>query len=329
MPETLPTQESPVMSLFDRLPRAVRASTDSLVLVAVLVGLIALFGTLSDYFWSRTVATTIANRIPPLMLVTVGMTWVLIVGGIDLSVGSIMALTAGVFGYLIVSQEWSIASALVVSLACGLACGAFNGWLVVHWSVPSFIVTLGMMEAARGAAYLVTGSSTQYIGTQVQWLTVPRGTLQVSIAFGVALLAVLLGQLVLQKTVFGRHCIATGDNDAALRLSGIDPRRTRWIVFAVSGLLAGLAGVIETARMAVADPNSGTGMELAAIAAAVIGGTSLAGGRGSIVRSFLGVLIISVLQTGLDQVGATDPVKRLVTGGVIVLAVIADAWRRR
>jgi ribose transport system permease protein len=140
---------------------------------------------------------------------------------------------------------------------------------------------------------------------------------------------VAAGQFVLSRTVFGRYAAAIGTNEEAVRLSGIDPRPVKTAVFAISGLCAGLAGIVYTSRLASADPNAAVGFELQAIAAVVVGGTSLMGGRGSVVGSFLGVLIIAVLGSGLAQVGAQEPTKRLVTGAVIVAAVVIDHFRRR
>ena len=148
-------------------------------------------------------------------------------------------------------------------------------------------------------------------------------------AFLIAVLLVIAGQLVLSRTVFGRYVVAIGTNEEAVRLSGIDPRPVKLVVFATSGLLAGLGGVFGAAYLESADPNAGMGMELAAIAAVVIGGTSLMGGRGSVVNSFSGVLIIAVLQAGLAQIGASEPTKRVITGAVIVAAVIADVYRHK
>ena len=143
------------------------------------------------------------------------------------------------------------------------------------------------------------------------------------------MLLVLIGHAVLSRTVFGRYATATGTNQEAVRLAGIDTNRIKLTTFALSGLLAALAGVMQVSRLASADPNAGTGFELDAIAAAVIGGTRLMGGKGSILNTFLGVVIISVLASGLTQIGVQDPAKRLVTGCVIVLAVIADVYRQR
>jgi ribose transport system permease protein len=132
----------------------------------------------------------------------------------------------------------------------------------------------------------------------------------------------------LTRTVWGRHLVAVGSNERAARFSGLATRRIKLITFVISGTMAAAGAVFQVARLSSADPNGGIGMELAAIAAVVIGGTSLMGGEGSVLRSFLGVLIIAVLQTGLAQVGATEPTKRVITGAVIVMAVIADVQRR-
>ena len=155
----------------------------------------------------------------------------------------------------------------------------------------------------------------------------PVTGLGTSPAFLIALLVVVVGHLLLTRTVLGRYMIAVGTNEEAVRFSGIDPRPVKLAAFVLSGLLAGLAAVFQVARVSSADPNGASGMELSAIAAVVIGGTSLMGGRGSVLRTFLGVLIIATLQTGLAQVGASEPAKRLITGAVIVMAVVADVHR--
>jgi ribose transport system permease protein len=184
-----------------------------------------------------------------------------------------------------------------------------------------------MLEMARGAAYLVTGSETKYIGPKIEWVAGPIARIGVSRAFLDALLVVGLGHLLLTRTILGRYMIAVGTNEEAVRLSGIDPRPIKLTTFIISGLLAALGALFQVARVSSADPNGATGMELSAIAAVVIGGTSLMGGRGSVLRTFLGVLIIATLQTGLAQVGASEPAKRMITGAVIILAVIADVHR--
>ncbi|MFO0960542.1 MAG: ABC transporter permease [Isosphaeraceae bacterium] len=302
---------------------------DLLAMLLVLAALIGLFGSLSRNFLGAATFRSIANQVPDLMVVAVGMTLVLVAGGIDLSVGSVLALSASVMGLAMVSRGWPMGVAVLAALGTGLACGLANGLITASWSIPSFIVTLGMLEMARGAAYRVTNSETVYIGPSVESIARPIAVLGLSPALLMAIAVVVLGQVLLSRTVAGRMIVAIGTNEEAVRLSGIDPKPWRVLTFALSGLLAGLGAIFQVARLGTADPNGAIGLELSAIAAAVIGGTSLMGGRGSIVRSFLGVLIIAVLQTGLAQVGATEPTKRIITGAVIVLAVIVDVHRRR
>lgn len=297
-------------------------------LAAVLAGMVGLFSWMSEYFWSVDTFVTIANEIPALAVVAVGMTFVLIIAGIDLSVGSVLALSAAVTAAAILEWKLSVPLAAALGLATGLVCGTVTGAVSVAWRLPSFIVSLGMLEAVRGGAYLVTDSRTQYVGDAISGLAAPwiGG---ISAAFVLAVVLVVIGQLVLTRTVFGRHVVGIGTNEEAMRLAGVDPRPIRIIVFAVTGLLAGLAGLMQSARLEAADPNAGVGIELQVIAAVVIGGTSLMGGRGSVVTTAFGVLIIAVLGAGLAQIGASEPSKRIITGCVIVAAVIIDTLRQR
>jgi ribose transport system permease protein len=249
------------------------------------------------------------------------------VGGIDLSVGSVMALASAALGLGLVNLGLGLPLASLLALGTGLACGALNGLLSVRLAVPSFIVTLGTLEMARGLTYLVTRSQTVYVGEAVERLAAPA-VFGLSGPFLAAVALVAAGQLALSRTVFGRYATAVGTNEEAVRLAGVDPRPIKAAVLVLAGLLAGAAGIVTTARLGAADPNAGIGFELQVIAAVVVGGTSLLGGRASVVGSFLGVLIIAVLGSGLAQAGAQEPTKRLVTGAVIVAAVVADRLRR-
>ncbi|MEE8450340.1 MAG: ABC transporter permease [Thermoguttaceae bacterium] len=313
----------------DRFRRIVRLMADYLGLLGVLGVLIVFFSLKSERFLSAETFSMLANQVPTLAVIAAGMTFVLVVAGIDLSVGSVMAFCGAVLGVAMVDWGWSMPLAVALCLAAGLGCGLVNGLITVRWAIPSFIVTLGMLEMIRGGAYLVTHSETKFIGVAIEPVATPMAGIGLSPAFVLALLVVLLGQFTLTRTRFGRYVIAVGANEQAARLSGIDPRRIKVIVFAMAGLMAGLGGWFQTSRMATADPNAGVGLELSAIAAVVIGGTSLMGGRGSVINSFFGVLIIAVLESGLASIGAEDPTKRLVTGAVIIVAVIADAYRHR
>jgi len=297
-------------------------------MLAVLGALVATFSLMTDHFFSLTTFRMIAGDVPAAVIIAVGMTYVLIIAGIDLSVGSVLALSGGVLGVCIVRFGTGVPLAIAACLAVGLGCGLLNGLVTVSWRLPSFIVTLGMLEIARGATYLVTDSRTQYIGLPIEFIA-SSDTLGGSLPFLIALAVVLIGQAVLSFTVFGRYMIAIGTNEEAVRLSGIDPRPVKLAVFALCGALVALAAVVYTSRVASADPNAGRGFELQAIAAVVIGGTSLMGGRGSVIRSFFGVLIIAVLGAGLAQIGAGEPTKRVITGCVIVAAVILDHYRQQ
>jgi ribose transport system permease protein len=298
-------------------------------MLVVLAALCALFGRFSNHFWTPQTVRTIVNQFADLTVVAVGMTLVLVIGGIDLSVGSVLALSGAVLGIAIADWNWPLPLAVLACLAVGAGCGLINGFVSVMWSIPSFIVTLGMLESARGATYLITRSETKYLGPRIEWIARPLPGLGASTAFLIALGLVALGHVLLTRTVMGRYMIAIGTNEEAVRLSGVDPRPTKLMTFVLSGLAASIAAVFQVAKVSSADPNGGVGLELGAIAAVVIGGTSLMGGRGSVLRSFLGVLIIAVLQTGLDHVGASEPAKRLISGAVIVLAVVADVHRGR
>jgi ribose transport system permease protein len=309
-----------------RLPASVIQSAGLLGALGLLV---LVFSALSENFFQVGTAITIANQIPDLALIAVGMTLVLIVGGIDLSVGSVLALSSAVLGALMVDREWSLWAAVPFCLLTGAACGLFNGVVSIGAKIPSFIVTLGMLEIARGATKVVTDSQTKYIGSAVESIGEPIAGLQLSPAFLLAVTAVLIGEFVVRRTVFGRYLIAIGTNKEAVRMSGIKTAPYSIAVFAISGFLCGLAGLTYASRLSVADPNAAIGIELSAIAACVIGGTSLMGGRGSVINTFLGVLIIKVLQTGLAQVGASDPSKQIITGSVIIAAVLLDAIRSR
>ena len=297
------------------------------IIVLSLAVIVVFFGLVSDSFFSLNTLSTLLNQLPALTVVAIGMTLVLISGGIDLSVGSVLALSAGVIGVCIASLGLPLPVAACIGIVAGALAGFTNGWLGAYLKLPIFIVTLGMLEVARGLAYTATNSQTVYLGASIQSFALPIDFIGASAAFLTALFLVLAFEFVLKSTVFGRQIVAVGSNESAAEVSGIDPRRVRCTVLVISGALAGLGGLMNAAYLGSADPNAGVGLELSAIAAAVIGGTSLMGGRGSVMGAFIGVLIVSVLQIGLAQIGITEPTKRVITGAVIILAVILDRWR--
>lgn len=303
--------------------------TGSLGLLLVLTLLIIVFGLLSENFISVISFTTLANQLPTLTVIAVGMTFVLIIAGIDLSVGSVMALCGAVMGTVLINFELSVWTAVILCLLTGMLCGYVNGFISTRWSVPSFIVTLGMLEIARGGAYLLSDSQTIYIGASVETLSQPLPYISLTPALIISLVIVIIAHLVLLRTVFGRYIVAIGSNEEAVILSGINVRYWKTLVFVIAGLLAAIGGIFHVSYLQSADPNAGIGLELSAIAAVVIGGTSLSGGKGSIINTFLGVVIIAVLQTGLAQLGISEPAKRVLTGAVIIVAVILDVYRNK
>jgi ribose transport system permease protein len=302
--------------------------TEYLGLTLTLAALVLVFSLRTDHFFSAMTFRTLANQIPSAVLVATAMTYLLVIAEIDLSVGSVLGFCSAVLGVAMTQWHWPLPLAVLGAMGTGLLCGGFNGLVSLRWRLPSFIVTLGMLEMARGAAHAVTRSQTQYIGSSVEAIA-GTSVFGLSLPFLLAMVIVVAAQLVLTRTVFGRYLVAIGTNEEAVRLSGIDPRPIKLVVFLLAGLLVALAAIIDTSRFQSANPNAGTGFELQAIAAAVIGGTSLMGGRGSVIPTLFGVLIIAVLNTGLAAVGAKDETKRLTTGLVIIAAVILDQYRHR
>jgi ribose transport system permease protein len=303
------------------------ARREWLGLAVALALLVAVFSVATDHFWSWTTLVALANQAPEALLLATGMTLVVLTGGIDLSVGSVLALGSAVFGVAIAAQ-WPLPAAAGAAVGVATICGVANGWLSARWGLPSFIATLAMLEIARGATYLITESQTRYLGARVDAVTseIAAG---LRLPILIAVTAVIVAQWALTHTVAGRQIVAVGANAEAARLAGIDPGGVRLMAFILCGLLAGVAAVMQAGRLSAADPNAGIGLELEAIAAVVIGGTSLAGGRGAVITSALGAIVIAVLGAGLAQLGVQEPTRRLMTGAVIVVAASADAWRRR
>ena len=311
------------------LSRKLGIEFEEIFILFALLLLIAFFGITTDNFFSTATITAIVTQLPPLTVVTIGMTLVLISGGIDLSVGSVVAVSGAIVGITFSLFDFPLLVAAGFAILAGGCAGLINGVLGSYFRLPIFIVTLGMLEAGRGMTYMLTNSQTVYIGPDIQMFSFPISAVGVSPAFIVAFGLVITAHLILTRTVYGRYIVAIGTNEQAAKISGIRTEPYLASVLVVSGVLAGFGGIMNTAYLGASDPNAALGLELSAIAAAVIGGTSLMGGRGSIIGAFIGVLIITVLQNGLAQLGVSEPFKRLITGFVIILAVCIDRWRAR
>lgn len=302
-------------------------------LIALLI-LCVVIGLLSDKFFTVSNGWNVMRQISVNICISIGMTLVVLTAGIDLSVGSVLALcgaiTAGLlkFGiglpYFDVFIGFTLLGGLLAGILTGTALGAFNGWTITRFKVPPFVATLAMLTIARGLTMLWTGGfpvsglgeNFSYLGTG-WFLGIP---LPVWISGLVTLAAVILTN----KTRLGRYIYAIGGNESASRLSGININKIKIIVYSIAGALAAVGGLIVTSRLDSAQPNAGISYELDAIAAVVIGGTSLSGGKGSILGTVQGAIIIGVLNNGLVLLNVSPFWQQVVKGLVILLAVIID-----
>ena len=298
-----------------------------------LIGLLLLCAFLSvatDSFLSFRNFLNIADQITVLGIMAVGMTFVILIGGIDLSVGSILALSMMVLGYLNVEAGYPMGVAIAGALAASALAGAVSGLLITEFKVPAFIATLAMMSIARGLANMITNGS-QIIGFPT-WFNLGAiirhfGFLTITVAVMIVVFAVAILFLRFRKE--GRALYAIGGNPEVARLAGINVRLTTIMVYMSCALLSGLAGILLAARLDSVQPSSGVAYELDAIAAVVIGGTSLSGGTGGVVGTIIGVLIIGVLRNGLNLLSVSPFLQAVIIGLVIVLAVAAETFKHR
>ena len=257
------------------------------------------------------------------------MTMVIILGGIDLSVGSIIALSGVIAAGCVSRYELPIAVALIAGVLVGVVIGVFNGFVICKTTIPPFIVTLATMNIARGLAKVYTGGSPVRVVTK-EWQFIGAGYIgPVPVPVIIMIIAIIITALMMNKTKLGRHIYAVGGNTQAAEFSGIKVARVKFIVHAYAGLMAGLAGIILASRMYSGQPTAGEGAEMDAIAAVVVGGTSMAGGSGKIGGTIIGALIIGVLNNGLNLMNVNSFWQDVVKGVVILLAVFIDYIRNR
>ena len=257
------------------------------------------------------------------------MTLVIILGGIDISVGSVIALSGVVTGGLIAFNGWAVAPAVIMGVLVGVLFGAFNGYLISTTPLPPFIVTLSTMNIARGVAYVYTGGSPirvmsdefNFIGSGY------LGPIPMPVIYSAVFIAVTA--YILNRTKLGRHIYAVGGNREAARFAGINTRRILFFAYTYSGLMAGISGVVLASRMFSGQPTAGDGQEMEAIAATVLGGTSMLGGQGAMGGTVIGVLIMGVLSNGLNLLGINSFWQYVVKGAVILLAVYVDVIKKR
>ena len=292
-------------------------STLSLLLLIILI-----FAFTADQFFTLSVLRNVLTQTSIYIILGVGLTIVLTSGEIDISIGSIIGLGAMVLGISVINMGFPIGIGLLATLLVGILCGLMNGFLTAVVRVPSIIVTLGSLTFFRGLAYLLGGNEVMF-GFPPFLVWIGSGT-----AFGVpvpvwlALIVVVLGQPFLKSTRTGQHIVAVGGNAEAARLAGINIRFNKIIAFVIMGALSAVAAIVMVARLDAAQSVMGAGIELQVLAAVVLGGTSLFGGRGVILGSMLGALILAILQTGLLLSGVAQ-FWQLVAVGALLIAVVA------
>jgi len=311
--------------------------------------LAAYLASATPYFMTESNLVNVARRTSVLVIFAIGQTFVILTGGIDLSVGATAALAASISAVTMTQQvnvlgikfgPVGFVEGLAIALVVGLGAGLLNGLLVTRGRIPDFIATLGTLEVFRGAALLVTGGlpvpsyyskaekARNYLPKEVvsigsgDWLGIP-------IAAVIALSVTLLGWVILRYTAFGRSIFAVGGNREAARVSGIKIDRTKIGVYVVSALLAALAGFVLTGRLNSANALMAGEENLNSIASVVIGGTNLFGGEGGVFGSIIGALTIGVIGNGLNLLNVSDFYQRIIQGTIIVVVVIFDQWRRR
>jgi len=294
----------------------------------VIIGLGIYFSIASPYFLTSLNITNLLIQGSILAFVAFGVTFVILAGELDLSVGSGVGLVS-VLAATVMRDQDSVLLGIIAAFAVGIAIGAVNGFVVTKLEVPSFIATFGMLVIANGIALAITD------GGVVTGVPIDIGNLALKSFLGVrwmiwlVVIVFIVLYVIQTQTAFGRRVMAVGGNREAARLAGIPVNRVRFFVFLVSGATIAIGGLALTSRVVSGQPNGGTLLELDAVAAIVIGGTSIFGGRGSLVRTLFGVLLIAELRNGLDLVGVGDDLKQVIIGAVLILAASVAFIRGR
>lgn len=281
--------------------------------------------------------STVMKQVSFIAIMSVGMTMVILTAGIDLSVGAVLGLVnvlAALF-INIFANKFGLApgNSIALGISIGLICGAFlgfvNGIIIVKWALPPFIVTLGMMNIARGLALVITKGA-PITGLPECFGCLAEGRL-IGIPVPVIIMVIIyiLGYLFLSRTVWGRYIYASGGNEKATWLSGVNVNKIKVMVYTITGLLSGLAGIMLVSRLSQGSPITGTGYELSVIGAVVIGGTDLMGGKGSVLGSLIGALIMGVLANGLVLLSVSAFWQQVILGVVIIVAVALGSMRRK
>ncbi len=329
--------QTTAMPATPKKPQLRADATQMLLAFAGLIALFIIFSLLSPIFFTFNNISGILLSTAVNGVLALGVTFIIITGGIDLSVGTVMTLAAVMSGMLITTWGFPIPVGIIGGLATGALAGFINGITIAKMKIPPFIATLGVMMIARGLSLVISEVKPIYFNDTPAFGQIAMGSLlgslwptfsipnAVLILFGAAIIA----SIILSKTVLGRYNIALGSNEEATRLSGVNVDGWKMAIYALGGTFSGLAGVLIASRLNSAQPALGAGYELDAIAAVVIGGTSLSGGEGTILGTIIGAFIISTLTNGLRILSVPQEWQMVVTGLIVILAVYADIIRRR
>ena len=301
-----------------------------------LVALIVIFSLTAPDFLSTANVIAILQSTSVNGVLAIAATLVIITGGIDLSVGTLMTFCAVIAGVVLTYWGLPLGAGVLAAIAAGAVVGLTSGTCVAKLKIPPFIATLGMMLVLKGLALVISGTRPIYFNDTPDFTEIAQGSLigmvlpDVPIPNGVLILflVALVASFILQRTILGRFTFALGSNEEAVRLSGVNTDRWKMAVYALAGGICGIAGLLIASRLNSAQPALGQGYELDAIAAVVIGGTSLSGGRGTIIGTLIGALIMSVLAFGLRLLSVPQEWQFVVTGAIIILAVYIDILRR-
>jgi ribose transport system permease protein len=300
--------------------------------LVLVIALFSLNGEVRQYFLSGGNFKLILTQTVIVAIAALGMTLIIVSGGIDLSVGSVVAFTS-VVGAVLSVRDAPPAAVIALTVAAGALIGFLNGAIIAGLRMMPFIVTLGMMGIARGLAKWLAGNQAVNCPdspiNEIMALHQPGSLLPLPIGVWIAIVLALLMVVVLRQTVFGRHVFAIGSNEATARLCGIRVQTTKILIYALAGGFFGLAGLMQLSRLTQGDPTVAIGLELDVIAAVVIGGASLSGGSGSILGSMIGALIMAVLRNGSNQMGWPNYMQEIIIGVVIIIAVAVDRLRQR
>ncbi len=304
-----------------------------LLAFGALILLFVVFSIASPYFFTfdNVIGIFLATAVNGLL--ALGVTFIIITGGIDLSIGTVMTLASVMAGVIITFWGLPVPLGVLAGLVTGALCGLINGVIIAKLKMPPFVATLGMLYVAKGLSLVISGLKPIYFDETPAYRMIAMGSIVPGIEIPNAVLvlfgAAIIASLILTQTVLGRYTFALGSNEEATRLSGVNTGTWKIIVYTLGGLFAGLAGVVVSARINSAQPSLGQGYELDAIAAAVIGGTSLSGGEGTILGTIIGAFIISTLNNGLRILSVPQEWQIVITGVILILAVYLDIIRRR